>query len=176
MFTHIPSETIIPTLTFTKAELVYALSVLMSDIPANDNQTRLELVEIRYYLNRIKDRVEQAIADGTIERAMPSLSTDEYKATPIIPKAAPMPSMSELRAKFPTLTAEEIQETIEKAKEHSRKEEELRENPSPLPPMPSFISKPKPEEKLKPPPRPLTKHEIKNRENSIKFSSLLGQM
>jgi hypothetical protein len=176
MFAHSSSETVIPTLTFTKAELVYALSVLMADIPPNDNQTRLELVEIRHYLNQIKDKVAQAVSDGTLERAMPHLDKDEHQPPPPEPQAAPMPSMSELRAKFPTLTEEEIGEVLAKARENSPKEEVSNENSPPLPPVPSFISKPKNEENLKPPPRPLTKQESKNRENSIKFSSLLGQV
>lgn len=177
MFTYISSETIIPSLSFTKAELAYVLSVLTPDIPVNDNLTRLELVEIRHYLNQIKDIVAKAASDGSLERAIVRPSDNLHKED-VSPKSetAPMPSMSELRAKFPTLTEEEIGEVLAKARENSPKEEASNGNSSPLPPMPSFISKPKKEENPKPPPRPLTKQEAKNRENSIKFSSLLGQV
>lgn len=176
MFTYASSDTIIPSLTFTKAELVYAITVLMPDIPLNDNQTKLELVELRYFLNKIKDRVAIAASDGSLERAMVLSNEEMHKDILPKTKAAPMPSMSELQAKFPTLTAEEIQETIEKANEDSRKEEELREIPSPLPPKPSFISKPKEEnEESTPPKKPMTKEEERKRENSRKFAKMLGQ-
>lgn len=176
----------LPSLTFTKAELVYALAVLMADIPANDNQTRLELVEIRHYLNQIKDKVQQAVSDGTLERAMPIPGDGAGKDTPPNPKPAPMPSMSELRAKFPTLSEKEIREVLENAKKERLNESSSKKEPiddaSP-PPYSSFIAKPKPKAtatdsaqspKFSPP--PLSKSEEKQRENSRKFAEMLGQM
>lgn len=176
MFTLCPTNYQIPTLTFTKAELVYALSVLTAEIPPTDNSTLLEMVELRYYLTKIKDRVAQAVADGTIGRAMALPGGGGHDDTPPTPKAAPMPSMDELRAKFPTLTDEEIAEVLNKAREEREKEEKERKTKEPpLPPVPSFIAKPKEDDKPKPPPKPLTKQEEKNRENSKKFAKMLGQ-
>ena len=169
------SDTTIPSLTFTKAELVYALSVLMPDIPANDNHTLLELVELRFYLNRIKEKVAQAASNGMLERAMPLPDNEVCKDTPPEPKAAPMPTMSELRTRFPTLSEEEIQEVLEKAKENSINGKEVsNKNPIHLTPTYSFIVKPRNDEKSESSPILLTKQDIKNREQAKKFSQLLG--
>ena len=70
MFNYSSSETVIPTLSFTKAELIYAVSVLLEEIPDTDNSTRIEMVEVRHYLNQIKDKVSMALTDGAIGRAM----------------------------------------------------------------------------------------------------------
>lgn len=172
MFSFCPTNCQIPSLTFTKAELVYALSVLTAEIPPTDNGTLLEMVELRYYLTKIKDKVAHAVADGTIGRAMALPEGEGHEDTPPKPKASPMPSMDELRVKFPTLTDEEITEVLERAK----KERGKKADESHLPPTSAFVAKPKVEEKPKTHIRPLSKQEEKNRENSRKFATMLGQV
>ena len=177
MFSFCPTNYQIPTLTFTKAELVYALSVLMADISPTDNSTRLEMVEVRYYLNKIKDRVEQAAADGTLERAM--RLSDERKGEDTTPrlKAAPMPSMAELRERFPNLTEDEIKEVFNRVREERQRDEEKQKEREAPTPISTFIAEPPKEETApQPTPKPMTIQEEKNRENSRKFANMLGSL
>lgn len=177
MFSYSSHETVLPSLVFTKAELVYAMSILMADIPPNDNETRIEMVELRHYLTLIKDRVSLASSDGTLKRAMTASPQNIGDNTPPILKAAPMPSMDELRRQFPSLTDEEIEEAITKAAKERKEEEEKRratETSNAIPPPPSFIAKPIAEVKPSIPQPPLTKKQIADKENSRKFATLLG--
>ena len=110
----------IPTLKFTKAELVYALAVLLNDLPPTDNSTELELVELRFYLNRIRERVRAACVDGTLERAMPMQK--ELKPKQAAKKPTPsIPKIEDLRRQFPNLTDEELNEAIGKMREAAEK-------------------------------------------------------
>lgn len=172
MFNYSSSSTIIPSLVFTKAELVYAVSILLANIPPTDNETRIEMVELRHYLTLIKDRVAKAAQDGTLKRAMAASSQDIGNDTPQTTKAAQMPSIDELRLKFPTLSDEEILEVLG----NERKEAigEKREKPNSPPPPPSFIARPIADERPTTPQIPMTKKQIADKENSRKFSLLLG--
>ena len=177
MFNIAPDNALIPTLTFTKAELAYVLAFLTGELSPLDNYSRIEMVEIRHYLNQIKDTVARAAADGTLGRAVSLSEGEGHKDIPPPPKAAPMPSMSELRAQFPTLSDDEIREVLSKAQNDRRREDETRRGKeTPPPPAPSFIAKPNAYEILKPPPKPLSKREEKDRENSVKFAEMLGSI
>lgn len=174
MFAHCPTDAVIPSLTFTKAELVYVLSTLLTEVADTDNSTRIELVEVRHYLNQIQDRVSMALADGTIGRAMTHSSDKPIGDTKKHEKQPEVPSIEDLKRRFPTLSGDEIREVLDKAREEQkRKEEEERKNAPP--PPPSFIAKPiqrEPEENV--PTHVLTPQEKKNMENSKKFAQLLG--
>lgn len=174
MFNYTYSDAVLPSLTFTKAELVYALSVLMADIPPTDNSTRLELVEIRHYLNQIKDRIALALTDGTIARAMASSKGKPDKDIPPKPQEPTMPSMSELKAQFPSLSEAEIKEVLAQARADRLKREEEERKKAP-PPQPSFIAKHTTEEEMLAAQRPpLTAELLKDKENSQKFAQMLG--
>ena len=174
MFAHCPTDAVIPSLTFTKAELVYVLSTLLTDVADTDNSTRIALVEVRHYLNQIQDRVSLALSDGTIGRAMVHFSEKPIGDTKKQEKQPELPSMADLKRRFPTLSEDEIREVLDKAREEQkRKEEEERKNAPP--PPPSFIAKPIKEEQKEPIMQPiLTPQEKKNMENSKKFAQLLG--
>ena len=175
MFSFSPSNYQIPTLTFTKAELVYVLSVLTAEIPPTDNTTKLEMVEIRYYLNKIKGTVAQAVADGTLGQAMRLPDKGEGEDTTPKPKAAPMPSMAELRGQFPNLTEDEITEVFKKVKEERMRESAKAAQETSPPPAPSFIAKQQQEDEIfAPSPKPLTEQEEQDRKNSKKFAAMLG--
>ena len=174
MFNSCPTNFQIPSLTFTKAELVYALSVLMGDISPTDNETVIEMVELRFYLNKIKERIALAASNGTLRRAMPHSSKKEGECIPSEPEAAEapsLPSMSELREQFPSLTDEEITEILANAREEREKEEAERKKnePPPAPEPPSFVVK-----KALPKENPKTPEEEKRRENAKRFAELLG--
>ena len=173
MFAHCPTDAVIPSLTFTKAELVYVLSTLLTEVADTDNSTRIELVEVRHYLNQIQYRVAMALSDGTIGRAMSHFS-EKPGDTKKQEKQPEVPSMADLKRRFPTLSEDEIREVLDKAREEQNRkaEEERRNNP---PPPPSFIAKPiqrEPKENV--PTHVLTPQEKKNMENSKKFAQLLG--
>lgn len=175
MFAYCPPENIIPSLTFTKAELVYSLAFLLRGIQDTDNSTRIEMVELRHYLNQIKDKIALSITDGTIVRAM-TLS-DELALPDMVVKQekADPPSIEELKARFPNLSETEIQEVIDRARDERMRKEEM-ENKILPPKPPSFIAKKVPvisNEKMKPIMTAKEKHDL---ENSIKFSKLLGEL
>ena len=156
---------IIPSLIFTKAELVYALVFLMGDVSNRDNSTKIEMVELRHYLNQIKGQVSQAIRAGALDRALPVSSKQPEIASGV-------PSLTELRKKFPNLTDDEILEILLKVKKEQDKHRQ--EESSTEIPIPAFIVKEKPmdtrlsaEEKGKP---------VNSKENSKKFARLLGQI
>lgn len=178
MFAYCPSETIIPSLTFTKAELIYAITVLMPEISPTDNSTRIEMVELRHYLNLIKDKVDLALADGTIGRLLANTSEKSDKDTVPKPQEPTMPSMAELRRQFPSLSEDEIKEVIENAKSERKKlEEEERMSKPPSPP--SFIAKDHivtEDEMLSSTVPTLTDKQEQDRENSRKFASMLGSL
>lgn len=178
MFEYSSSDTVIPSLTFTKAELVYAISVLMAEIAPTDNSTPIEMVEVRHYLSLIKDKVATALADGTIGRAMASPDIAKGTDAPDNPQEPRVPSMSELRRQFPNLSEEEIKDVLEKAKHEQEKHESKEKNKS-QPPPPSFIAKPHivtEEEMLAATAPPLTDKQEHDRENSRKFASMLGSV
>lgn len=182
MFQYCSNETVIPSLVFTKAELVYALSVLTADIPPTDNATKIEMVEVRHFLNQDRSLVARAVADGTIRRAM------MIDAPPPVPNVAEqpaprLPSIEELREQFPTLADSEIREIIETAKRQKEKEtaermERKRRNAPP--PVAAFLAKPEePLEQPEPDSAPAfrdSEKDRKNRENSIKFAKMLGNL
>lgn len=175
MFNFSTSDDIIPTLTFTKAELVYAVAILLADLSPTDNSTRVEMVEIRHYMNQIKDRVAQAIADGTIGAVLSRQNEKAVIDTPSKTQEATPPSMAELRQRFPSLSEEEIKEILSKAKAERQKEAD--EKKKDAPPPPSFIAKPDESEKWKPSEgKPLTPEDEKRRENSRKFAQMLGSL
>ena len=174
MFAYSSSETIIPSLVFTKAELVYALTQLLNDIPNTDNSTRIEMVELRHYLNLIKDRVLLALADGTIRRGTTLSGEKQVEDTPKVEKRPEGPSMADLKRQFPNLSEEEIREVLDRARAEQRKKAEEERKNAP-PPPPSFIAKPEEVEEGKPTEQPvLTPQAKKDRENSKKFAQMLG--
>ena len=176
MFAHCPVDTVIPSLTFTKAELVYVLGILLKDVDAIDNSTQIEMVEVRHYMNQIKDRVNMAIADGTVKRVLAHSETKAMDDAPTKPQEPVAPSMAELRQKFPNLTEEEIRDILERARAEQRKKAEEERKNAP-PPPPSFIAKPEEAEEGKPIDKPvLTPQAKKDRENSKKFAQMLGAM
>jgi len=174
MFNYITSETVIPTLAFTKAELVYLLKVILKEIPDTDNYNKIEMVEVRHYMNQIKDRVSLALADGTIRRGTMLSGEKQVEDTPKVEKRPEGPSMADLKRQFPTLTEEEIREVLDRARAEQRKKAEEERKNAP-PPPPSFIAKPEEVEEGKPIEQPvLTPQAKKDRENSKKFAQMLG--
>ena len=176
MFAYSSSETVIPSLVFTKAELVYALTQLLDNIPNTDNSTRIEMVELRHYLNLIKDNVLLALADGTIRRGTTLSGEKHVEDTPKVEKRPEGPSIADLKRQFPNLSEEEIREVLDKAREEQRRKAEEERKNAPAPP-PSFIAKPEEVEEGKPIDKPvLTPQAKKDRENSKKFAQMLGAM
>ena len=178
MFAYASSDIVIPSLTFTKAELVYAVAVLMADLSPLDNSTKIEMVEVRHYLNQIKGKVAQALSDGTIGRAMANPDALPDKDTVPKPQGPRMPSMDELRRRFPNLSEEEIKEVLEKAKAEQEKKAMEEQKTRPTSP-PSFIAKPHvvtEAEMLAATAPPLTEKQKQDRENSRKFASMLGSI
>ena len=169
MFSYSNNIEVLPTLTFTRAELVYALTHLLSNINDNDNSTRLEMVELRHYLNLVRNEVEAAarkreLSLGSIPCQRPDNGKDGMKGR--------QPDMAELKKKFPSLTEEEIRAVIAKARQEAEKEEADKRKDAP-PPPPSFIAKS--EVMLDSRPKAiLTPKEEKDRENSREFANLLG--
>lgn len=164
MFNFCSTDTIIPSLTFTKAELVYAMTFLMADIPPSDHSTRIEMVELRHYLNQIKDKVALAAVDGTLRGGMAASAAEGVEVSPQDEKTAPVPSMSELRTQFPTLTDEEFNEVVTKAQKERMQEEKRKRAMLPDNPPPSFIAKE----------NTTTLEVSKSKKNSQRFAQLLG--
>ncbi|MBO6031948.1 MAG: hypothetical protein J6Q22_10945 [Prevotella sp.] len=116
MFTYNYSDDIIPTLTFTKAELVYIVSVILSDLKPTDDHTKIEMVELRHYVNKIRDKVVLAAHQGTLKEQ--TFGTEEPKEEKKKEEEKKkLPSIKELKEKFPTLAESEIEEIIRNAKE-----------------------------------------------------------
>lgn len=156
---------VLPSLVFTKAELAYILTRLTGDIDANDNETGLEMVELRHYCNLIGEEIAAAAKKGEL-----GIGGERPKQEAEKPKPAAV-DMGALRRKFPTLSDEEIAEIVTKARAEKEKE-----SPMPLPKPPSFIAERKVDA-----PRPLNGEEAPlrrmsraDRENAQKFSQLLG--
>lgn len=172
MYTLSSQTEILPSLTFTKAELVYALVFLMSDMSNRDNSTRIEMVELRHYLNQVKGQILQAIRDGALDKGLPNVPKKTEKVSSI-------PSMTELRGKFPNLSDDEILEillSVKKEQEEKRLAEAEKEVP-----VPEFIVRDPPaemkgysNEKVSSGEK-MSKKE-KDRENARKFASLLGHI
>lgn len=174
MFSYSSMPEVLPSLTFTKAELVYALTRLLKDVDNNDNSTKIELVELRHYLNLIKDDISSA----AIRR---ELSLGKQSPTPTAPPTVvkeepkkPIPSMAELKKQFPSLAEDEIKSIIANVRREAEKERRQQEEHLPPPPPPNFIAAS--EDDLTPlnDKAIATPHDDKDRENAQKFASLLG--
>lgn len=182
MFTYSSSDTVIPTLTFSKAELVYLLKFLINNIPNSNTSTQIEMVEVRHYLNQIKERVLKAAYDGELKdivSASPQTQTQTLNnaQSPSPPQkreqVPSLPSLKELKEKFPTLTEDEIKGIL-KETQHERemqKAKEEAEAKSQIPKPPSFIAR---EDDSGSPSNPISDYNKEQRENSQKFASMLG--
>ena len=175
MFSYSSDTSVIPSLTFSKAELLYAALFLLKDISNSDTSTQIEMVEMRHYLNQIKDKVLLAAYNGSLNDI--GIETPPEPKTPPEAKKTAIPPMSELKAKFPTLSEEEIREIFEKAQKEREKEEAKKmaeKKPEPPPPQ-SFVitdsSRVGFSANNSQPTKPTNQ---KEKENSQKFASLLG--
>ena len=184
MFAYSSSETIIPSLTFTKAELAYTLFVLLKDIPFTNNSDKIELVEVRHFINQIKNKVLLSTHDGSLRNAIadsvgmevsdvneePNKEKEETKAS--------LPSIKELKEKFPTLSEEEIRDILERERiEQKKKREAEKPKQEPNPPKTSFIVKEEDmisstESNEKSP--TIARNSDVDKETSFKFANLLG--
>lgn len=181
MFPFPESDTTVPSLVFTKAELIYALLVLTPDISPEDNATKIEMVELRHYLNLIKDRIAKAISDGTLRQAMATSSPRAIDNDAVRPSdATPKPTIDELRRRFPMLTQGEIEEIISNARgDRSGSEAEVHSGGDSQKEavQSSFVVK-SPSQKGSTsatlPSRPLSDKSRRDMENARKFASLLG--
>ena len=175
MFSYSSDTSVIPSLTFSKAELLYAAIFLLKDIANSDTSTKIEMVEMRHYLNQINDKVLLAAYNGSLNDI--GIETPhEPKVSPEAQKTA-IPPMSELKAKFPTLSEEEIREIFEKAQNDREKEEakKMAEKKPEPPTPPSFVITDSNRNGFSLPPNPKdnpTKPDGK--QNSQKFASMLG--
>ena len=176
MFNYSSSDAVIPSLVFTKAELVYAISVLTANISPDDNSTGIEMVEIRHYLNLIKDRVALAASDGTLRKVVVATADETGNDTKSGGGIALAPSMDELRLMFPHLSNDEIREVLSNVADEREEAEEKKINVSTyrLPPSPSFIARQGEMEKPETMTAPMTKKQMTDKENSRKFCNMLG--
>lgn len=113
MFSFVPIDSVIPSLLFTKAELVYAVSVVLADLKDTDDHTKIEMVEMRHFLNQIKDKVVMAAHNGELKA--PSFPCGHFGKDEPRPERR-LPSISELKSQFPTLSEQEIEEILAKSK------------------------------------------------------------
>ena len=111
MFNVFPTDSVTPTLMFTKAELVYIVTVVLADLKPTDDHTKIEMVELRHYINQIRDKVVMAAHSGELKN--PSTVAPQKKEED---KPSKLPSVKELKEKFPNLTEVEIAEIIVNAK------------------------------------------------------------
>jgi hypothetical protein len=111
MFNIFPTDSVTPTLMFTKAELVYIVTVILADLKPTDDHTKIEMVELRHYINQIRDKVVMAAHSGELKN--PSTDAPQKKKED---KPSKLPSVKELKEKFPNLTEVEIAEIIVNAK------------------------------------------------------------
>lgn len=175
MFAYSSDTSVIPSLSFSKAELLYATLFLLKDISNSDTSTQIEMVEMRHYLNQIKDKVLLAAYNGSLNDIGIETPREPTKATEA--KKTAIPPMSELKARFPTLSEDEIREIFEKAQKDRDKEEAKKmaeKKPEPHPP-PSFVITDSNRNGFSSPPNPKdnpTKPDGK--QNSQKFASMLG--
>ena len=95
----------------TKAELVYIVTVILANLKPTDDHTKIEMVELRHYMNQIRDKVVLAAHAGELKE--PSSRTPANKEDNANER---LPSMKELKEKFPNLTEVEIAEIIVNAK------------------------------------------------------------
>ena len=174
MFTYSYSNAVIPTLTFTKAELVYTLITLLKSIPPTDDTTPIEMVEVRHFLNQNRDLIAASIKNGSIAAAMPFEDNSKATTTPAAANAsAPskMPSMRELQKQFPSLSEEEIKSILADSEKESAKNNHTSIS---IPNVSTFIGEEKPKPVTPFPKDNLSKEEQKNKDNSEKFASMLG--
>lgn len=169
------TDILIPSLTFTKAELAYVLFILLKDIPLTNTSSKIELVEARHYLNQIGEKVLLSTHDGTLRQAIvdaPGTLPRTEKPQPL--KSQDEPSLEELKAQFPSLSESEIQEILASAKsDRIRKEEE---KPVPEePPLPYLIDSHSAEPSQSNEKRSVRMgDEEQDKETSKRFASLLG--
>lgn len=175
-----------PSLIFTKAELVHIVTNLLTQIDDNDNETRLEMVEMRHYCNEIKAEIAALAASRALScKTDETLSIKEEKPveTPSGTTPKPVPTLAELHRQFPTLSLAEIKDILDKAKEEQeRLKAETKDKGQKVSPikMPNFIAKS--EEELYPnakppkdaPPKVKTAKDLADEENTRKFVELLG--
>ena len=184
MFEYSTSDTVIPTLSFTKAELAYAIFVLMKDLSVTDTTTKIEMVEVRHYLNQIGDKVLMSTHDGSLKNSISeSIGLETKKEDGNLKEEKnKMPSIEELKKQFPTLSEEEIKEvlnTVRIEQQIAAKEGEKKDD---IPEKSSFFAKPKiPHEGSE-----MVSHETnengptaamtvdRDKETSEKFARLLG--
>ena len=180
MFAYSSDTSVIPSLSFSKAELAYALFVLMKDIPLSNTSTGIELVEVRHYLNQIGDKVLLSTHDGTLKQAVAESigigagvkdeESDNKKSKPYVP------TMEELKRQFPNLSESEISDILESAKQEQRKKDEEEREKNTPPPVPSFRVKPKPDGTGSPVPEATQKPSVSEDDidESERFARLLG--
>ena len=174
MFSYSDSTEVLPSLTFTRAELVFALTRLVNGIGDNDNSTRIEMVELRHYLNLVKEDVDRASRSGELSLSNHLPDKGNTSNTPDA-ESKKAPSMDELKRQFPSLTEAEIMSVIEKAREDTAKEEEKkRKENGDVKPPPSFIAKSEVEINPQPVNSVLSEKDKKDKENSKKFAGMLG--
>lgn len=149
-------EAVIPTLKFTKAELVYIVQKLTADLSTRDNTTTLEMVELRHYCNLIKKDIDESAKKGELD------IISKPKGSPFTkdPNSKPI-TFEQLQKEFPSLTAEEIRDILDTARQEQKKEKTSRKVQEP----PKFYTK---QEQTQ------TKEEKEKAENARKFESLLG--
>ena len=157
---------VLPSLVFTKAELSYILTRLTSDIDPSDNETGLEMVELRHYCTLIADNIAAAAKKGELSlKAVELPKKDEHRQT-----AA---KIAELRKQFPTLTEAEIADVVERAK---RERGESESEPPPKPP--AFVVKREMDENTPKARKPsggiLDEKSERDAENTKKFASMLN--
>ncbi len=174
MFSYSDSTEVLPSLTFTRAELVFALTRLLNGIGDNDNSTRIEMVELRHYLNLVKEDVDRASRSGELSLSN-NLQDKGNQSNQTDAKSKKVPSMDELKRQFPSLTEAEIMSVIEKAREDTAKEDEKkRKEKGEVKPPPSFIAKSEVEINPQPVNAVLSEKEKKDKEDSKKFAGMLG--
>lgn len=165
-----------PSLVFTKAELLYFIHFILPSSDAKEYNSKIDMVEVKHYLNQLKDPIALALSDGSLERAVSHSSPPPDKSTPKHQEAPKTPSIADLKAQFPNLSEEEIKDilhTERPAQEHSRNQPS---NTPPPPPPPSFAPKPIAPIKLphSEPRAPINPQQERDRENSVQFASMLG--
>ena len=170
-----------PSVSFTKAELAYAIFILMDDIPITNNSTKMELLELRHYLNQIKEYVALSTHDGTLikaaKTALQGFGEQIPYNEPTEPEKPLLPSLTALKSQFPTLTEDEIQEIISKNREEQEKEVKEKESKMP-PPLPKGLIK-KPfahlvDKRLDPVEQIVSTPEKQEESNTKKFATMLG--
>lgn len=176
---------LLPSLIFTKAELVHIVTNLLTQIDDNDNETRLEMVEMRHYCNEIKAEIAALAASRAlsckVDKDLP-IKEEKPVETPSTPSPKPIPTLTELHKQFPTLSLAEIKDILAKAKEeqeHSKTDTKDKGQKAAPIKVPTFIAKS--EEELYPDAKPIkasplkvkTAKDLADEENTRKFVELL---